>query len=218
MTAMLCLAGAGLGFADNTVAQDVRRSVGELCDQGRFSEATDIAMKKLLDSRARFGTDSELTADYMTIVAEVARRRGKFYLAQKLYAKAVKIQASSSDLVAPGVTPIALPVGASEQERLRAVNGRVYGLCERGDLSAAVHVAMSELLRVRERYGSFHPYTAQWTLTVADVSRTRGKFYLASQLYNKALAMLEGHSPTVVSQYSAPSRLAGVASFSTLGN
>jgi tetratricopeptide (TPR) repeat protein len=212
--AALCLGLAGVCVASDLAPNEVRRSVAELCDQGKFTEATDVAMKGLLDARTRFGAESDLTAEYLTIASEVARRRGKFHLAEKLYAKAVRIQAASSADEAPG----RLSSSASEQERLAAVNAQVYALCERGEFSAAVHSAMAELLRVRERYGNSHPYTAQWTLTVADVARTRGKFYLAAKLYNKALAMLEGAAPTVVSGRPVPSRLAGVASFPTLGN
>jgi hypothetical protein len=191
---VVCMVFSSALWAAQPTPNDIRRQVEQLCDQGRFADATHVGMKALLDARGRFGASSNVTADYMTVVSEVARRRGKFHLAQKLYEKALAIQASA---------PIAERAEADlilEPNRLAALKQRCGALCASGDFSGAVHASMSELLRVRAEYGSGHPFVAQYTAVVGDVSQLRGKPYLASILYHRAFTMLQGGIGTTVSQ------------------
>ncbi len=172
-------------YASDVTPTDVRRHADQLCDQSRFADATNLAMKHLLDARARHGISSQIASDYMMVVAEVSRRRGKFYLAQKLYDRALGIQASTATTVKVAVAPIL------EEERIPWLKNQVSALSDSGDSTAAVTVSMGELLRARSAYGASHPYTAQYTAIVGDVARVRGKFHLASVMYQKAFAVLQ---------------------------
>jgi hypothetical protein len=189
----VCMCGNVLWAAQPT-PNDIRIEVEQLCDQGRLADATHLAMKHLLDARARFGYMNHVTADYTRIVAEVARRRGKLHLSQKLYERALAIQAStaSATRTASGLM--------SEQERLAELKQRCSALCASGDFSGAVHASMTELLRVKAAYGDRHRYAAQYTAVVGDVAQLRGKPYLASTLYRKAFAMMQEGTPTTVSK------------------
>jgi len=181
-------------WAAQPTPNDVRRQVEQLCDQGRFADATHVGMKALLDARVRFGPSSNVTAEFMTVVSEVARRRGNLHLAQKLYERALAIQAS---------TPIAEHSETdmiSEPNLLAALKQKCQALCASGDFSGAVHASMTELLRVRAEYGNWHPYAAQYTAAVGDVSQLRDKPYLASILYHRAFTMLQRGVGTTVSQ------------------
>jgi hypothetical protein len=175
-------------WAAQPTPNDVRRDVEQLCDQGRFADATHLGMRHLLKARARFGDTSDVTADYTTIVAEVARRRGKLHLAQKLYERALAIEAS---------TAIAT---RTEPDRLAELREKCGALCASGDFSAAVHASMTELLRVRAKYGDRHRYAAQYTAVVGDVAQLRGKPYLASILYHNAFAMMQEGAAITVSK------------------
>lgn len=182
-------------WAAQPTPNDIRRQVEQLCDQGRFADATHVGMKALLDARGRFGPSSNVTADYMTVVSEVARRRGKLRLAQKLYEKALAIQAAAPIAERAETTDL-----ISEPNRLAALKQKCQALCASGDFSGAVHASMTELLRARAEYGNSHPFAAQYTAVVGDVSQLRGKPYLASVLYHRAFTMLQGGIGTAVSQ------------------
>ncbi len=183
--------------ASDFTPTDVRRHTDQLCDQNRLAEATNLAMKHLLDARARHGNSSQIASDYMMVVAEVSRRRGKFYLAQKLYDRALGIQAST---VTAGKA-VAAPI--LEQDRIVWLKNQLRALSDSGDSSAAVAVSMGELLRARSAYGASHPYTAQYTAIVGDVARVRGKFHLASVMYQKAFAVLQEEIGTTDSKKTA---------------
>lgn len=191
---LLTCAVFGTAWASQPTPNEVRRNVEQLCDQGRFAEATHLGMKSLLDARVRLGLSSELTADYLTVVAEVARRRGKLHLAQMLYGKALAIQASSAVAESAGHALV------SEPNRLAALKQKCRSLCDSGHFSGAVHASMAELMRVRSDYGNSHPYAAQYTAVVGDVAQLRGKPYLASVLYYRAFAMLQDGMGTTVSR------------------
>jgi len=194
MILVACMVLGSAVWAAQPTPNDVRRQVEQLCDQGRFADATHFGMKHLLDARVRFGPSSNVTADYMTIVSEVARRRGKLHLAQKLYEKALAIQASTAVADSSGTDLI------SETSRLAALKQKCRSLCAAGDFSGAVHASMTELLRVRAEYGNSPRYAAQYTAVVGDVAQLRGKPYLASILYYKAFAMLQEGFGTTVSK------------------
>jgi hypothetical protein len=189
-----CMVCGNALWAAQPTPNDIRHHVEQLCDHGRFADATHVGMKALLDARCRFGSSSNVTADYMTVVSEVARRRGKLHLAQKLYERALAIQASTPITETPETDLI------SEPNRLAALKQKCQALCGSGDFSGAVHASMTELLRVRAEYGNWHPYAAQYTAVVGDVSQLRGKPYLASILYHRAFTMLQGGIGTTVSQ------------------
>jgi hypothetical protein len=189
-----CMACGSVSWAAQPIPSDIRHEVEQLCDQGRFTDATHVAMKQLLDSRARFGAIHNVTADYTTIVADVARRRGKLYLAQKLYERALEIQASTAMVGHASADVI------SESDRLADLKRKCSALCAEGDFSGAVHASMSELLRVRAAYGCGHRHAAQYTAVVGDVAQLRSKPYLASILYHKAFTMMQGGIGTTVSK------------------
>jgi hypothetical protein len=189
-----CMVCGNVLWAAQPTPNDIRMQVEQLCDQGRLVDATHLGMKHLLDARARFGNTSHVTADYTRIVAEVARRRGKLQLSQKLYERALSIQAATVTVSHTAADPI------SEPGRLVALKQRCSALCALGDFSGAVHASMTELLRVRATYGNRHRYTAQYTAVVGDVAQLRSKLYLASSLYQKAFAMMQEGIGTTVSR------------------
>ncbi len=189
-----CMVCGNVLWAAQATPNDIRLQVEQLCDQGRLVDATHLAMKHLLDARARFGHTSNITADYTRIVAEVTRRRGKLQLSQTLYERALTIQASTTMVSRPVADPI------SEPARLAELKQRCSALCALGDFSGAVHASMTELLRVRATYGNRHRYAAQYTAVVGDVAQLRGKLYLASTLYQKAFAMMQEGIGTTVSR------------------
>lgn len=180
-----CMVFGNASWAAQPSANDIRQQVEQLCDQGRFADATHVGMKHLLAARERFGDSSTVTADYTTVVAEVARRRGKLHLAQKLYERALVIQASAAIGGSIASDPI------SEADRLAELKERCRSLCASGDFTGAIHASMTELLRVRAEYGNWHRYAAQYTAVVGDVAQLRGKPYLASILYHKAFATMQ---------------------------
>jgi hypothetical protein len=189
-----CMVCGNVLWAAQPTPNDIRLEVEQLCDQGRFADATHLGMKHLLDARVRFGDMSSVTADYTRIVAEVARRRGKLHLSQKLYERALEIQASNAIVTRTAADLI------SEPDRLAELKQKCSALCASGDFSGAVHASMTELLRVRAAYGDRHRYAAQCTTVVGDVAQLRGKPYLASILYHKAFAMLQEGIGTTVSK------------------
>ena len=124
-----CMVCGNVVWAAQPTPNDIRVQVEQLCDQGRFADATHLGMKHLLDARARFGHTSNVTADYTRIVAEVARRRGKLHLSQKLYERALAIQASAANARRATAVPI------SEPERIAELKQRCSALCASGDYS-----------------------------------------------------------------------------------
>ncbi len=189
-----CMVCGSVSWAVQPAASDVRLEVEQLCNQGRLVDATHLAMRHLLDARARYGYTSNVTADYLRIVAEVARRRGKLQLSQTLYERALAIQAATVAVNRTETDPV------SEQGRLIDLKQRCGALCTSGDFAGAVHASMKELLRARATYGNRHRYTAQYTAVVGDVAQLRGKLHLASTLYQKAFAMMQEGMRTTVSR------------------
>jgi tetratricopeptide (TPR) repeat protein len=169
---------------------EVRTQVDQLCRQGRFVEATSLAMGNLIASRTKNGPSSYITAEYTALVAEVARHRGKYYLAQKLYDRAIAIQANASTND-PDLLMAASSATLSDKADVVSLRNRVNELCACGETTAAVHCSMGALLKSTKEYGRNHPNTAGYLSVVGDVAKARGKYYLSSLLYREALTVLQ---------------------------
>lgn len=74
------------------LALDVRDEVQRLCRQGDALAGFEVAMKSLIQARQVFGNEDLRTARCMVTVADAARHREKYYLAERMYRKAIDIQ------------------------------------------------------------------------------------------------------------------------------
>jgi len=74
------------------LALDVRDEVQRLCLEGDAVSAFEVAMKSLIKARQIFGNDDPRTAACMVTVADAAIHREKYYLAGRMYRKALSIQ------------------------------------------------------------------------------------------------------------------------------
>lgn len=70
---------------------DVRDEVQRLCREGDAVSAFHVAMKSLIHARRKFGPGDPQTAGAMVTVADAARYREKYLLAEDLYRKALAI-------------------------------------------------------------------------------------------------------------------------------
>jgi len=83
-------------------------------------------------------------------------------------------------------------ITAGEQEESALdVRGEVERLCRKGDTVAGFDLAMKSLIRARQIFGNDDLRTARCMVTVADAARDREKYYLAVQMYRKALPIQE---------------------------
>jgi len=83
-------------------------------------------------------------------------------------------------------------VKAGEQEESALdVRDEVERLCRQGDTVAGFDLAMKSLIRARQIFGNDDLRTARCMVTVADAARDREKYYLAGQMYRKALPIQE---------------------------
>jgi DNA-binding protein HU-beta len=71
------------------------------------------------------------------------------------------------------------------------VSDEVQRLCREGDAVSAFDMAMKSLIQARRIFGNDDPRTAGCMVTVADAARHREKYYLAGQMYRKALVIQE---------------------------
>jgi len=84
----------------------------------------------------------------------------------------------------------AIKAGEQEESALD-VRGEVERLCQEGDTVAGFDLAMKSLIRARQIFGNDDLRTARCMVTVADAARDREKYYLAGQMYRKALPIQE---------------------------
>jgi nucleoid DNA-binding protein len=83
-------------------------------------------------------------------------------------------------------------VKAGEQEESALdVREEVQRLCRDGHTVAAFDMAMKSLIQARRIFGNNDLRTAGCMATVADAARHREKYYLAAQMYRKALSIQE---------------------------
>ncbi|MGO9571732.1 MAG: tetratricopeptide repeat protein [Desulfomonilaceae bacterium] len=85
----------------------------------------------------------------------------------------------------------AVAISLSQERSLTDVRHEVEELCQCGEIVSAFHVAMKSWQEAQRKYGNGHPRTAECMVTVADVAIHREKYYLAGQLYRKALSIEE---------------------------
>jgi nucleoid DNA-binding protein len=71
------------------------------------------------------------------------------------------------------------------------VSDEVERLCRGGEALAGFDMAMKSLIQARRIFGNDDPRTAGCMVTVADAARHREKYYLAGQMYRKALVIQE---------------------------
>ena len=88
----LILSAAAVSFAQQQSFDEARPAVEQLCQNQELIWAWHVAIKSLLHHRARCGNSHSLTAECLTIVADMAKRREKYHLARLLYRKALSIQ------------------------------------------------------------------------------------------------------------------------------
>jgi hypothetical protein len=81
-----------ISFPQERSPAEVRQGVEQLCQSGELTSAFDVAVKSLRHAWAHYGSQHAITAECMTIVADVAKRQNKPYLAAFLYQRALSIQ------------------------------------------------------------------------------------------------------------------------------
>ncbi|MGO9569085.1 MAG: tetratricopeptide repeat protein [Desulfomonilaceae bacterium] len=79
-------------FGQDISPGDFRGEVQVLCQKGELVSAFHAAMKSLMHAQARYGREHLNTAECMVSLGDVAKLRGKHYLAEKLYNKALSIE------------------------------------------------------------------------------------------------------------------------------
>jgi hypothetical protein len=89
---MIGVSTVAISFAQERSPNDVRHEVEQLCQNGEVVSAFNMAMKSLIQARRKFGSDDPRTAECMVTVADAAKHREKYYLAGRLYEKALSIQ------------------------------------------------------------------------------------------------------------------------------
>ncbi len=85
----------------------------------------------------------------------------------------------------------AVAISFSQQRSLNDVRHECEELCRCGEIVSAFHLATKLWQESQRKYGKGHPQTAACMVTVADVAMHREKYYLADQLYWKALSIEE---------------------------
>ncbi len=75
-------------FAEDTCAEDARVAVSQLCAQGDTTGAVHLAMKSWKKAESAYGKEHPCTAEFIVILADVAKFREKYHLAELLYTKA----------------------------------------------------------------------------------------------------------------------------------
>ncbi len=94
LTLLVCaflIATCVVAAAQSGSADDIRGQVQRLCDQGNGVSAFHLAMKTLLNARQQYGAEDPRTAECLVTVADVAKHREKYHLAEVLYRKALSI-------------------------------------------------------------------------------------------------------------------------------
>lgn len=79
--------------------------------------------------------------------------------------------------------------GEQEELALGALRDEAQRLCSEGDALSGFHMAMKSLIQARKIFGNADTRTAECMVTVADAAIRRGKYYLAGQMYRKALSI-----------------------------
>ncbi len=85
---ILALVGTS-SFAEDTCAEDTRVAVNQLCAQGDTAGAVHLAMKSWKKAESAYGKEHPCTAEFIVTLADVAKFREKYHLAELLYAKAL---------------------------------------------------------------------------------------------------------------------------------
>ncbi len=86
------LSTVAISFAQERSPNDVRHEVEQLCQNGDAVSAFHMAMKSWIQAQRKFGNDDPRTAEYLITVADAAKHRERYYLAERLYRKALSIQ------------------------------------------------------------------------------------------------------------------------------
>src|SRR5271157_4162475 len=84
--------GVTYSFAEEPCWKDVRTQVEQSCQQSDAATAVHVAMKAWRDARSIYGKEHTCTAECIAIVADVAKYREKYHLAERLYKKALALQ------------------------------------------------------------------------------------------------------------------------------
>ena len=95
MAILIGLSTAAISFAQEMSPNDACHEVEQLCQNGEVVSAFNIAIKSLMQARRKFGSDDPRTAQCLVTVADVAKHREKYYLAERLYQKALSCTGES---------------------------------------------------------------------------------------------------------------------------
>ncbi len=79
-------------FGQDISPGNLREEVRALCQNGEVVSAFHVAMKSLMNTQARYGREHLRTAECLVTLGGVAELRGKYYLAERLYDKALSIE------------------------------------------------------------------------------------------------------------------------------
>ncbi len=82
-------------------------------------------------------------------------------------------------------------ISLTQEPTLSDVRHECEELCRCGEIVSAYHLAVKSWQESQRKYGKFHPKTSACMVTVADVAMHREKYYLAGQLYWKAVSIEE---------------------------
>jgi CHAT domain-containing protein/tetratricopeptide (TPR) repeat protein len=202
---------------------ELTRQFTQLHEQGKYTEAAEVARRSLRITEARFGPQHPNTAAWTNSLAEVSRELGRYAEAEPLYRKALAIweTALGSDKPEVGIALNNLALLLKAEGRFKEAEPlyrRVLSIWERdpGPDSLDVGRALSnlgELYREQGRYaeaeplykrsiairekaaGVDHPVVATALNNLALFESARGRFREAEPLFKRALSIWEKSLP-----------------------